>query len=699
MKTNIYTVRDFPYAQFEAVEKCKRPAGNPKTKDMFWFKNALCAFDIETTSLCIPAYKEKTKHLLECETEWHESRQAVMYVWQFYVEGIGVVIGRTWEEFVEFLDTITGLMGSDERLMVLVHNLSYEFQFLRGIFKFKTEDVFCVKARKILKASLYNGKIEFRCSYLQTNMSLDAFTRAMGVEHAKEHDFDYEKKRFYDTPLSESEMRYIINDVVGLVEAFRVRLEQGHDTLYSVPLTSTGYCRRDAKDAVLQNTSRKKVQDILPDYDTYSILHDAFRGGNTHASRFYAGVTLHNVHSVDRASSYPDVLLNRKFPISRFYNEEEPSIGMLEDLISRGRAVVFRAHFEGLRVRDYYEVGCPYIPLSKCGKMSANSREIDNGRILYAEKADIAMTDVDWEIVKSQYQWDTVEITEIRHARYGYLPSGFRELVREYFRRKTALKNVEGEELAYRHAKELINALYGMTAQDVSKGKMLFLGDCEESYALDDSKPAEAVLEENQRRSFLSYAVGVWTTAWARYELQMMIDTVGDMGFVYCDTDSVKYVGEYDWSAYNDRVREESKRNRGFADDPSGVTHYLGVAEAEHDMVEFKTLGAKKYAYREEEGGDLKITIAGVGKKIGGKELDRAGGLDAMKEGFVFYDAGGLESIYNDRPRGKYIRHDGNVVRYTSNVYLQPSTYEIGLAGEYRLLLSEFSKRGSWMYH
>ena len=69
----------------------------------------------------------------------------------------------------------------------------------------------------------------------------------------------------------------------------------------------------------MSDVSYSFVKSQLPDYEIYKMLREAFRGGNTHANRYYTNYTLHNVHSADRSSSYPDVMCNCKLPISEFY--------------------------------------------------------------------------------------------------------------------------------------------------------------------------------------------------------------------------------------------------------------------------------------------------------------------------------------------------------------------------------------------
>ena len=69
-------------------------------------------------------------------------------------------------------------------------------------------------------------------------------------------------------------------------------------------------------------------------------------------------------------------------------------------------------------------------------------------------------------------------------------------------------------------------------------------------------------------------------------------------------------------------------------------------------------------------------------------ELARKGGIKAFKEGFTFIDAGGTESVYNDIREPYIIQRDGYELEITSNVLIRPSTYTLGITGEYKRILS-----------
>jgi hypothetical protein len=657
----------FDFEWFKSIKVQTRAVGNPGTKKKVYYKDIISAFDIETTRI-------------------KEIEQSVMYIWQWQFGLEYTVIGRTWEEFSWFCEQLKTCIKGNEFLCVYVHNLSYEFQFLRGIYHFEKEEVFALDSRKILKQSMC-GCIEMRCSYIHSNMSLNEYTNKMGAIHKKlsGEEFDYSKQRFPWTPLTEREIEYTVNDVLGLVEALQIEMEHDGDNLYSIPLTSTGYVRRDAKQA-MRLVSHTFVSNQLPDYKTYEMCREAFRGGNTHANRYYSGTVLNNVKSADRSSSYPDVLCNCQFPVSSFYHAGGVTYDELLDLINvRKKAVIMRVSMTNVRLRDKFW-GSPYLSRDK----SRNIRDAiyDNGRILSAEYLETTITDIDFKIILSEYDFDDFVPFDVSHARYGMLPKPLIETTIKYYVAKTELKNVDGQELYYMKSKNKLNAIYGMMAQDPVKQTIDFINDEFEKHK---DNPEELLITSN-KKAFLCYQWGVWTTAHSRYRLEEGIRLAGD-NFIYCDTDSVKYIGEIDWTAYNKERIKDSKKSGAYATDPQGETHYMGVYEMEHPYYEFSTLGAKKYCFRETPESPLSITIAGVTKKAGGKELEKEGGIKAFQPGFIFKEAGGTEAVYNDKPEITKYTIDGHEIAITSNVVLRESTYTLGITAEYEKLL-QISHKG-----
>lgn len=664
----IVTSEQFPLEWLYNRPLVKRKPGNQRTKKRVKYKDIITAFDIETSRLI-------------------DIEQSVMYVWQWQFDEDYTVVGRTWEEFAAFQRKIAKILD-DVVMVVFVHNLSYEFQFLRGIYQFSPDEVFAIKSRKVLKCNMH-GCFEFRCSYIHSNMNLDTYTKKMGVKHKKlTGTFDYEKIRYPWTELGNDELAYCVHDVQGLVEAIKIEMEHDGDNLYTFPLTSTGYVRRDAKKA-MSNVSFSFVRNQLPDYEIYKMLREAFRGGNTHANRYYANYTLHNVHSADRSSSYPDVMCNCKFPISEFYRLGDlPYKDVVKLIEKRNKALIMRVAITGIYLTRI-DWGCPYLSISKCRHIE-NALE-DNGRILSADYLETTLTDIDLRIVLQEYSFTDIRFFDVASSRYGYLPTPLISTICQYYQYKTELKNVPGQELLYMKSKNKLNSLYGMCAQDPVKQSILFINN---DFQEQNEEEAKLLLEHN-KKAFLAYQWGVWVTAWARYRLEEGIllahgdiENPNSPQFVYCDTDSVKYLGDIDLTAFNRQRISDSKRSGAYATDPAGITHYMGVYEKEHDMCEFRTMGAKKYVFRETLEDKLICTIAGVSKSLGGKELESNGGITAFHEGFTFEQAGGLEAVYNDDV-DKVIYIEGHSLHITANVVLRPSTYTLGLSADYKRLLTE----------
>lgn len=708
----IYTVADMPLKTIHDLPDAPKPKGNPGTKKKRpRYKAVVCAFDIETTAI-------------------RKIRQSIMYIWQMQIGFDITIIGRTWDEFLEMIGKLSLALG-DIKLVTYVHNLSYEFQFLSGIWHFDSEDVFCTEPRSILHATLAN--LELRCSYRLTNMSLDQFTRSMKVQHRKlsGKKFDYNKIRYPWTKLSDYELDYATYDVIGLVEAVNQLMINEGDTLYSIPMTATGYVRRDVKKA-MKTYNWDSMHRQLADFPLQLKLRRAFRGGNTHADRHFVGHILHDVYSWDMASAYPAVMINKEFPTGRWFDVEGKNCTLeyLNDLINRRhKAVLMEVSFLNIRLKDP-RWPVPYIPYDKCdhlvtwdtedfsrhGNLRRFRMSLDNGRVMAAQYLEMTITDIDMRIIADEYEWDNMDIRYMAFSTYGKLPNQFREVILKYYKAKTELKNVRGREYEYDSSKRKINSIYGCTVQDPIQIRYLFEDQEEIPYVPDTSRTAEEIYAQQTNYAYQSYAWGVWTTCYCRLMLEEGISLVYQQGqkekletgsvkthFLYCDTDSIKFIGQVDMSILNDTRIKLSSANNAYATDPKGKIHYLGVYEYEGCYPEFITWGAKKYVYRDQMSDQLQtvagtgdtwhITIAGVGKKEGARELERAGGIhqllpdDTGRPHFVFRDAGGVEAIYNDAPGETQYKVGDKTIPITRNIYLQKHTYTLSVTEEYEKIL------------
>ena len=616
-----------------------------KGKHIIKYVSEPAAFDIETTNI-------------------DKYRQAIMYIWQFQI-GNWTVYGRTWDEFKEFKKKMEAVLPKECYLVVYVHNLSFEFQFLKSIIDI--QDVFAMDDRKVLR--IRSGKFEFRCSYIHSNMSLDQFLKKMDVKNKKIKGFNYRKKRYPWTRLTKNELLYCFNDVRGLTQAIKKEMTNDGDNLYTIPLTATGYSRRLAKEAL--GGYRRYIKDMLPDLEVFHALRKAFRGGNTHANRYNANIILKAapgvpIMSYDISSSYPAAMLTGLYP--KKFTRKPPD--MFDTEYKHGKACLMHIYLQDLKLQDI-RYGAPYIPKAKCEHIAGGL--YDNGRVLEAKSLDMYITEIDFEIILNEYEFK-YDILELWTATKAPLPQKFKDLLMKTYAEKTLLKGQD--EYLYTKKKNLFNSYYGMMVQN----------PCKPNYEYADGvlklkdESLEDLIEKYQNTGWLPYQWGVYCTCYARQKLEAALQAIPADDLIYLDTDSCKFIGNHDdiFEQLNRQFINEDLK----APDRNGSIHYIGIFEKDAEYKRFKTMGAKKYAYEDETG--LHVTISGVAKKAGAQELKK---LENFKEGFIFRKAGGLCSLYNDFPEVAECRIQGHTVKITSNVALFPSTYTLGLTEEYSRLI------------
>lgn len=732
----------FDMGQLDSIAVLPRKVGNPAgSKHRPDYLPIIATFDTETSTI-----------------EHGGRKHSFVYVWMFYLPHIDTMItGRTIEEYVEFAKQLSGHLNGV--LLTFVHNLSYEFAYLAGAYKFSQNplepDVFSVKPRKILTCKVY--KLEHRCSMLLSNLSLASYTKEMQVEHQKLSgaDYDYSKLRYPWTKLDDNtEWPYCTNDVVGLAEAVLKEIELSKKDLYHFPMTSTGFVRQDLRKAVrhIADNLFKKLQ---PDFRLYQFLRRGFRGGDVHANRRTAGQVNPAGFSYDRSSSYPDVQCNHMFPMSPFTKVDDPNIDqIMEERIKHKKAFIMHVKFYNIRLRRN-DWGFPYIPADhwhvklpdvKTTKVKINGKwktikedlvTYDNGRVIDSPWVEMYITDVDFDIILKEYIWDDLVVYEAYKSRYGNLPRAFTDVVKMYYSLKTSLKGDESEAVLYAKMKARLNAVYGCTAQDIIKPDLAYdpkthdwverlynketheyekIYDCPEfdengnPYIMtpEEREAGEKkVFDAKIQNAWLPYQFAVWTTAWARWELHQGLWNVVDQGGdpLYCDTDSVKYLGEWvTWDSLNNRLRANSEKSEAFAKDIKGIPHYMGMWEKEgkayHSFERFASLGAKKYAYEELDPKEytlkLKTTIAAVDRK-GAAELAKAFGPYALdhfaacrknENEFTFVESGGTALIYNDDD-DIWLTIDGHQLHIGSNVVITDDIYKLSLQEDYSVSLPD----------
>ena len=692
------------------------PKGNNKGVKYY---NCPCSFDIETTSFYIDetgnniTYKDKEERQ-KFDPTYNPEKRATMYIWQLGLNG-RVIVGRTWEEFRNCCVELSKLLHLSEknRIILYVHNLSYEFQFISRLFKWV--NVFSIDVRKPIYA-ISTLWIEFRCSYLLSGYSLAMLGKQLTTHKVEklEGDLDYSLMRNTKTPLTDKELGYCVNDVRVVMAYIQEKLEQ-EGILSTLPITKTGYVRQYCRKRCLyleghrQNKRYKELMEKLKinDIDEFDLMQRAFQGGFTHCNAYHMGDIMKNVASYDFTSSYPYVMVSEKFPMSGGVKVKVDTEEQAEKYFQKYLAI-FDVCFINLMP---IETNDNPLSSSKCYK-KVNVVE-NNGRVVNADLVATSLTNIDWQVMKQFYKWDSVKFGTFYIYYSNYLPTPLVDCILELYEKKTTLKGVEGMEVEYLKSKEMINSVYGMAVTNPLRDEIIFDG-----LLWENTPPTnrEELLDKynNSRNRFLFYPWGIFVTSYARRNLFTGIKAVED-DYIYSDTDSIKFTNpdkhKTYFEGYNKMVTkklEKAMAYHGFSIERTrpktkeGKEKPLGVWDFEGVYKRFKTLGAKRYMVEEDNAlkvngvsYPVSLTVSGVNKKVAIPYLwDLTGGntekiFELFNEGLEIppsKSGKNLHTYIDGEIEGQLVDYLGNKAPYKELccIHLEPTGYDLSIASLYK---------------
>lgn len=545
--------------------------------------NLACSFDIETTSYYVG-----------------DKKYCNMYLWQFSITSGCAWYGRKWGEFKEFLENIKKIYGLNKRhrMIIYVHNLSFECAFLKSVIDI--DKIFACEPQKPMYFTY--DCFTFKDSYILSGLSLRrTLEECKCPVEIDKTEIDYTLKRHSETPLTNAEIEYGLNDVLGLSYYIETEIQKNGD-ITKIPLTKTGYARRFVREKCFENPEYKKLIDRIQitNPKIYEMLESAFSGGYTHANAWYVNRVVDNVASIDFTSSYPSVMIRKKYPMSKFNQlncKKENVMKMCEKF-----CCVFNVTFTELDSKSLIHT----ISKHKCKAIEGKIIE-DNGRLVYADSVTLTVTNIDFIDIVQFYSYKDFEISDFYFAQAGYLPKEFILCILELYENKCKLKGVEGQEDVYLVSKGILNSLYGMCVTSLVQNNYILNGyEWEQA----EEKTIEFCVRKNakNKRTFLIYAWGVWVTAYARHELFKGIHEIEKRNdFVYSDTDSIKFRNYQLYTKWIDNYNTECIKElesclNFYGIDPKRINpdnkHPLGVWDFEGVYDKFKTLGCKRYMWR-----------------------------------------------------------------------------------------------------
>ena len=638
-------------------------------------------------------YKEYAAAFMCLDTETSHDNLDRAWIYQAAIKFKNLYwYGRTPSDIIEFLETTCEhyQLSDDKKIIIYIQNASYDLQYLKE-FLFAYDpgaEFFAIDAHTVLICDVIGFRII--CSWKLTNLSLNALAEKYAVKYRKAAgEIDYSLVRYQDDDLTDSDWFYMFSDVAAQYDGVTQYLKMnGYRYAYNAPFTSTGFVRAECRRAALAAEDwRDEFEKSALDLEQFRLCRAAFMGGICIASFQYAGVTIRSdkLRHLDFASSYPARQMLDYFPAGApmWYGDlDDPE--EFEDLLENN-CCVFMATFHDLKIKK--GVTAPYIPSSKCYGVKEVLRV--NGKVVFAERLSIAITEIDLKWIRRQYNYSGFEVRSLLVFERGPVPDWLKSQVMSYYRGKCELKGVD--DLLYSKSKNMLNGIYGMTATSILRDTFKMTPEHVLEKKIFDDPDAEDQKEiaryYRSYNSFMPYQFSLYTTAHARDALMTMIEVIGYENFIYCDTDSAFYLetdeNRESMASYKTDLIEKAKGGGAFIG-----SNYLGAAEDEAPIRAIRALHAKCYAIEEEQKDGtykLNVVIAGIPKAsikwINGEPVKRSnaeelGDIDNLKDGFVFRHNGGTRAIYIEgKPRRETI--NGHVTELAGAVIIENIEKEI----------------------
>lgn len=654
------------------------------------YVNAIISFDTETTTAFLIGSKWQAQDFSRPSKIYTDApKRAFVYIWQIAIND-DVIYGREIGDFFEFWERFT--IVNPYMCIVYVHNLGFDFEFINEFLPSDTT-VFAKAAYKPMYVRIPSLNIEFRCSYMLTNMSLETCANNFQLSVKKlKGELVYNVLRLPNTKLTVKELQYCENDVRIINAMIKEIFLPNYSCIADIPLTQTGEVRREVK-ARLKTVPyhMKNMNSIKPDLKMYIIFTKVLQGGYTHLNYFHCNCILENVTSFDKASSYPDIMCTRLFPIGKFRPTKEYIKG------DKDYAYLLYIRCEKIRAISCWS----YIARHKVTK-AYKCKSDDNGKLNYAEKIEMWVTDIDYEIIRDNYKIENggkIEIVEMYKSYKQYLPREYILMILERYNKKTELKGVSGMQALYMRTKQQVNSFFGNMLTSEIHDDIIYNAIShvwENNRELEDSE-IEDMLHKN--RPYLFYAWGIWVTAYARDDLFRLLMKI-NFDAVYSDTDSIKMRNAQRYQHLIDgfniecdeRIKAVCKHydldiSLFYPKDKKGIIHPLGHFENEGTYKKFLSIGAKKYCFIDEND-KLNVVVAGLKKSY----VDRDGkhntiqSMDDFRIGKHIPNARTVHWHLSEQENVEMVDEQGNkyTVKNKNGIAIMNADYTFGLSEDYK---------------
>lgn len=566
--------------------------------------------------------------------------------------------GLAWKKITDnpnkdILDAIKNDHRMSHIIHIYDHNLRYDFQILRNLYNAQFAEQYGnghATFAKDLRNPMYAvvPRISGQCGIKLHDTS--ALTKKSLTAWSDDEDMGIDTDDVLDstvkcpcTRLTDRELESIDNGSLIILYGMRKYKDRYHQ-LDKIPLTQTGAVRRILKGHVCKpepwapHEKHKKNEkatgsvwsraqcriDKTMTPSEYARMRQIFHGGSMLLNSAHVGRLVRDVDVYDFYSAYPAVMCYMVFPIGKFVKVErkyEMKILESSDIMDIDRPKMWYAHYTFRNLRKTTAI--PFWPASKCVEEHTFGVTKSNGKVRSADVLDVYMSDVDYDIFRTVYTWDDKEIQAMWSADAGLLPEPLINIILSCYGDKTRLKDT-GKKSQYVEAKQVNNSIYGVAVTRLFDDLNLFTAEGWKQLQLDEQLFEMKKTEIKPKNHIMSYQIGVWVTAWGRYNLWRIASVCMDR-VIYGDTDSL--IGTFDerdkhvFEAYDAWLKDRAKavcakypniNPSKFAPmSGKGKVYRLGSFGHDNHFSEYRTIGAKRYVGVCDDG-TLKTAVSGI---------------------------------------------------------------------------------------
>lgn len=572
----------------------------------------------------------------------------VPYLWTFCFDLTGEVIsGRTWDDLVSWFEKLEEFgYNADHKLIIYLNDLSQFFHFSKKEV-FYDKELLAKSPSEILICS-YRG-LEFRDFQAYTEKDIDKLIYINDANAENYHIKPKADKLSYMCVLSEAEYDYSARRVLEMTKAIRADI----DLLYQGAAQHVSPTKTRRIENIIAANQRKadpskflywRIHSLNPlstEFGRQTLLpqlRKAFFGGTSFYEKGVLNEILSDVVSADLVSAYCAEFILSKFPISKFKVLDLPSD--YKELFTKSyytnKALLITFEAQNVKVK---KGGLTIIPAAmKHYYFDKNNRAeraaaMKRAQGLKLEKETscpirMTLTDIDFELFCRYYDIESIEITGLLGAKYGYLPDYIIKTVAQLYSDKMKAKETKNkleaaglltplQEEIYNDFKSILARLYGIFTQSP------IVTQYEYDQEKRDIKLANAqYLVSTYEWRPVVYQWGVWTTALTRKKICDLRDTFKGhkIKVISGDTDCINFKknrrSDIIIAEFNANVKRSLARRCKLIGIESEALHDLGTLEVKNYKY-YRLTGCKQYAFvRESESGDIfEFKVGGMNKE------------------------------------------------------------------------------------